>query len=68
MPEVDMPAKELLERKVNPIKGRQIKWEKEKLIHKDVVNELQRIQEVEAKPLKMCMDIPFDLKPAKLIT
>jgi hypothetical protein len=38
------------------------------LIHKDVINELKRIQEVEDRPLEMCMDVPFDLKPIKLIT
>jgi len=63
-----MHVEELLEKEVSPTKGHQIKWEKEKLIHKDVINELQRIQEVEDRPLEMCMDVPFDLKPIKLIT
>jgi hypothetical protein len=40
MPEVDMLAKELLKREVSPTKGQRIKWEKEIMIHKDVVNEL----------------------------
>jgi hypothetical protein len=68
MLEANMLAKELPKRKVSPTKGRRIKWEKEKLIHKDVVNELWRIQEMEDRPLKMCMGIPFDLEPAKSIT
>jgi hypothetical protein len=38
---------------------------KEKLIHKDVINELWRIQEVEDRPLEMCMDVLFYLKLAK---
>jgi hypothetical protein len=42
--------------------------EKEKLIHKDVVNELQIIQEVEDKPLEMCRDVLFDLESTKSIT
>jgi hypothetical protein len=37
----------------------------EKSIHKDVVNELWIIQEVEDKPLEMCKDVPFDLEPTK---
>jgi hypothetical protein len=37
------------------------------LIHKDVINELQIIQEVEDKPLEMRMDVSFDLKSAKLV-
>jgi hypothetical protein len=41
--------------------------EKEKLIHKDVVNELQIMQEVEDKPLEMCRDVSFDLESAKSI-
>jgi hypothetical protein len=60
--------KKLPKRKVNPTKGHRIKWEKEKLIHKDVDNELRRIQEMEDTPLEMCMDVPFDLEPAKSIT
>jgi len=68
MPEADMLAKELLEIEVSPTKGCQIKWEKEKSIHKDVINELRKIQEVEDRPLEMFMDVPFDLKLAKLIT
>ncbi len=36
--------------------------------HKDVVNELWRIQEVENKPLEMCMDVPLDLQSTKSIT
>jgi hypothetical protein len=35
-----MHVEELPEKEVSPTKGHQIKWEKEKLIHKDVVNEL----------------------------
>jgi hypothetical protein len=38
-----------------------------KLIHKDVVNELWKIQEVKDKPLEMCKDVPFDLEPTKSI-
>jgi hypothetical protein len=41
MLKANMLAEELPKREVSPIKGHQIKWEKEKLIHKDVVNELQ---------------------------
>jgi hypothetical protein len=67
IPKANMLAKKLPEIEVSPTKGCQIKWEKEKLIHKDVINELQKIQEVEDRPLEMCMDIPFDLKLAKLI-
>jgi hypothetical protein len=63
-----MPAKSLPKKEVSPTKGWRIKWKKEKLIHKDVVNELWRIQEVENKPLEMCKDVPFDLEPAKSIT
>jgi hypothetical protein len=65
--EVDMLVEEVLEKELSPTKGCRIKWGKEKLIHKDVVNELQRIQEVEDRPLEMCMDVPFDLKLIKLI-
>jgi hypothetical protein len=36
-------SKKLPKRKVKPTKGHRIKWEKEKLIHNDVVNELWRI-------------------------
>jgi precorrin-2 methylase len=38
------------------------------LIHKDVSNELRGIQNVENRPLEMCMDVPYHLKLAKLIT
>jgi hypothetical protein len=38
MPEVDMLVEKLIEIEVNPTKGCQVKWEKEKLIHKDVVS------------------------------
>jgi hypothetical protein len=68
MLEADMPIKKLLKKQVNPPKGRQIKREKEKWIHKDIVNKLQKIQEVENRPLEMCMDVPFDLEMAKSIT
>jgi hypothetical protein len=64
MPKANMRAKELLEREVYLTKGHQIKWEKEKLIHKDVINKLHRIQ-VEYKPLEMCMDVSYDLKSSK---
>jgi hypothetical protein len=40
MLEANILVEELLKKEVSPTKGRQIKWEKEKLIHKDVVNEL----------------------------
>ncbi len=63
----DTPTKKLPKREVSPTRGWRIKWEKEKLIHKDVVNELWRIQEVEDRPLEMCMDVPFDLEPTKSI-
>jgi hypothetical protein len=62
-----MLAKKLPKKEVSPIKGHQIKWEKEKLIHKDVTNELWKIQEVEDKPLRVCKDVPFDLELAKSI-
>jgi hypothetical protein len=68
MLKVDMHVEELPNREVNPTKGRWIRLEKEKLIHKDVVNELQIIQEVEDKPLEMCRDLSFDLESAKSIT
>ncbi len=64
MPKANICAKELLEREVYLTKGRQIKWEKEKLIHKDVINKLHRIQ-VEYKPLEMCMDVSYDLESSK---
>ncbi len=63
-----MLAKELFKKKVSPTKGCRIKWEKEKLIHKDVIDELWRIQEVEDRLLEVCKDVPFDLKLAKTIT
>ncbi len=68
MLEVNMLAKELFKKKVSPTKGCRIKWEKEKLIHKDVIDELWRIQEVEDRLLEVCKDVPFDLKLAKTIT
>jgi len=40
----DMATKKLLKIEVSPTKGRRIKWEKEKYIHKDVINELKNIQ------------------------
>ncbi len=40
---------------MSPIKGRQTKWEKDKLVHQDVVRELQRLQEFEDQPLEMQM-------------
>jgi hypothetical protein len=40
MLEANMFAKKLPKKKVSPAKGHRIKWEKEKMIHKDVVNEL----------------------------
>jgi hypothetical protein len=43
MLDVDMLVEKLPKIKVNPTKGHRIKWGKEKLIHKDVVNELWRI-------------------------
>jgi hypothetical protein len=67
MPNIDIPTEKLPKREVSLIKGRGIKWEKEKLIHKDVVNELWKIQ-VEDRPLEMCKDVPFDLELAKSIT
>jgi hypothetical protein len=36
-------SKKLPKRRIKPTKGHRIKWEKEKLVHKDVVNELWRI-------------------------
>jgi hypothetical protein len=68
MPEANMLNEKLPKREVRPTKGQRIKWEKEKLIHKDAVNELWRIQEVEDKPLEMCRDVSFDLEMAKSIT
>jgi hypothetical protein len=35
------------EREVSFIRGQQIKWEGEKLVHRDVAKELQRLQEFE---------------------
>jgi hypothetical protein len=63
-----MPVEEPQKKEVSPTKGCRIKWEREELVHKDVVNELYRIQEMEDKPLEMCMDVPFDLELAKLVT
>ncbi len=63
-----MHVEELPNKEINPTKGRWIKLEKEKLIHKDVVNELKIIQEVEDKPLEMCRDVLFDLESTKSIT
>ncbi len=37
------------------------------MVHKDVVNELWRIQKMEDKPLEICKDVPFDLEPTKSI-
>jgi hypothetical protein len=49
-----MPKKEEpQEREVSPTKGRRTKWEKDKLVHHDVVRELQRLQEFEDQPQKM---------------
>jgi hypothetical protein len=46
-----MHVEELPKKEVKPTKGCWIKWEKENLLLKDVVNELQIIQEVEDRPL-----------------
>jgi hypothetical protein len=37
------------------------------LVHQDVVNELWSIQQVEDKPLEMCMDVHLDLGCTKSI-
>jgi hypothetical protein len=45
MPKADMHVEKLWKREVSSnTKGHQIKWEKEKLIHNDVVNELWKMQ------------------------
>lgn len=64
---VDMPTEELQEKEVSPRRGHWTIWEKDKLVHHDVVNELWNIQEVEDKPLEMCMDVFLDLGCPKSI-
>jgi len=68
MLEAGLLIEEPQEKEVSPCKGCWTKWENEKLVHKDVVNELWRIQEVENKPLEMCMDVPLDLQSTKSMT
>ncbi len=64
---VDMPIEEFQKKEISLRKGHQTKWEKDKLVHQDVVNELWNIQEMEEKPLEMCMDVLLDLGCAKSI-
>jgi hypothetical protein len=48
-----MLVQEPLEKKVIPTSGRQTKWEKEKKVHLDVVEELQKIQEFEDRTIEI---------------
>ncbi len=38
---------------MSPTRGRQIQWERNRLVHHDVVMELQRVQEFENQSLEM---------------
>ncbi len=49
----NMLVQEPLEKKVIPTSGRQTKWEKEKKVHLDVVEELQKIQEFEDRTIEI---------------
>ncbi len=62
-----MLVEEPLAREVNPTRGHQTKWEKEKKVHLDVVEELQKIQKFEDRPIKVEI-LPTNLEPAKLFT
>ncbi len=46
-----MLVEEPLERGLNPTKGWQNKWGKEKKVRLDVIKELQKIQELEDRPI-----------------
>jgi len=48
-------------REVSPIRGQQTKWEKEKLVHQDVVRELQRLQKFEDQPLEIWKYVDLEL-------
>jgi len=48
-----MLVEEPLAREVNPTRGRRTKWEKEKKVHLDVVEEQQKIQKFEDRPIKV---------------
>ncbi len=56
----DPPHKE-----VNPTKGGQTKWEKEKKVHLDIVEDLQKIQKFEGRPIEV-KALHIDLEPTKL--
>jgi len=57
-----MPKEEKRQgREVSPIRRQQTKWEKEKLVHQDVVRELQRLQKFEDQPLEMWKYVDLEL-------
>ncbi len=60
MPKEEEPQ----EREVSPTRGKRTKWEKDKLVHQDVVKELQRLQEFEDQPSEMqkYVDDKYQLK------
>ncbi len=62
-----MLVEEPPEREVSPTRGRETKWEKEKKVHLDVVDELQKIQKFENRPIEVEM-LLADLEPTKLFT
>ncbi len=41
------------EREVSLTRGRRTKWEKEKKVHLDVIEKLQKIQKFEGRPIKV---------------
>ncbi len=54
-------------REVSPTRGSQTKWEKEKKVHLNVNEELQKIQKFEDRPIEI-KTLPVDLESAKLFT
>jgi hypothetical protein len=62
-----MPIEEPLERDVNPTRGQQTKWKKEKKVHLDVVKELHKIQNFERKAIEV-EGLPTNLELTKLFT
>jgi hypothetical protein len=62
-----MPIEEPPKREVNPIRGQQTKWEKEKKVHLDVVKELHKIQNFEKKAIEV-EGLLANLKLTKLFT
>jgi hypothetical protein len=54
-------------RKVGPTWGQRTKWEKEKKVHLDVVEELQKIQKFEDKPIEVEV-LLVDLESTKFFT